>query len=54
MSCSISGFISHLSHSPPIMTVLRISANPGTDIWRKPPHTNVFNGTPPLTLPIHP
>ena len=34
------------------MTVLNISANPGTDIWRKPPHTNVFNGAFPPSTPI--
>lgn len=27
-----------------IMTSFTIKASPGTDIWRKPPSTDVFNG----------
>jgi hypothetical protein len=30
-----------------------ITAGPGTDIWRKPPTTDVFNGNDPKTPP-HP
>lgn len=30
-----------------------ISAEAGTDIWRKPPNVNIFNGTP-ITFPFLP
>ena len=35
---------------PPSNT-FTITAAPGTDIWRKPPTTDIFNGTPPPHLP---
>jgi hypothetical protein len=30
-----------------------ITAGPGTDIWRKPPTTDVFNGNDPNPPPLH-